>query len=324
MNDSVPIRHLQDAVAAGSLDQLALNVFSGLVFGQFNKATVFFDNVNFANVGPTKGAQFVRFGEALSESHTAGEEMLGLDFNTVEGFITPDETIVSHADVAWDDNDLVPWSIIPGLAEKQGRKLANENDERIARLTSIGASTAAVLAGDIHNGGQVVTVGGVTVAAAFTTDAAGAEALRDAIWEGAQGFDENNLPLEDRRVYITPYLHRVLGFGDDKIFDKDWGAQGMTSTRAIGMIGGMEVIVSNSIPLTNVASGPSKYQNDDSNTAALFSQGNQGIWGVRPRGIRTVMEPDERRRTTFVKTEIRVGYGVVRTEALGLIEVSGV
>ena len=66
MNDSVPIRHLQDAVAAGSLDQLALNVFSGLVFGQFNKATVFFDNVNFANAGPTKGAQFVRYGEALS------------------------------------------------------------------------------------------------------------------------------------------------------------------------------------------------------------------------------------------------------------------
>ena len=325
MTDSVPIRHLLDNVSSVDDQDLALEVFSGLVFGQFNKATVFFDMVNFANVGPNKGAQFVRFGEALSEAHVGdGTQMLGQAFNTTEGLITPDNTIVSHADISWEDDDLVPWSIIPGLAEKQGRALANENDERIARLISVGAGTAAALAGDIHPGGQVVSQAGLTCAAVFTTDAAGAELLRDSIWEAAQLFDEDNLPLEDRKVYITPYLHRVLGFGDDKIFDKDWGATGMTSTRAIGLIGGMEVIVSNSIPQTDVSTGPVKYQNDDSLTCALFSQGNQGVWGVQPRGLRVTMTPDERRRTTFVKTELRVGYGVVRTEALGHIVVTGV
>lgn len=324
MTDSVPIRHLLDDVSSVDDQDLALEVFSGLVFGQFNKATVFFDSVNFANVGPNKGAQFVRGGQALHEIHTGdGSQMLGQAFSTTSGLIVPQNTIVSHADISWEDDDLVPWSIIPLLAEKQGRALAEESDERIARLMSIGAGTAAVLAGDIHPGGQVVTVGGVTVVLAFPATAVGAEALRDAIWEAAQKFDEDNLPLEDRKVYITPYLHRVLGFGDDKIFDKDWGAQGMTSTRAIGMIGGFEVVVSNSIPQTDFTTGPALFQNDDLLTAAVFSQGNQGIWGVQPRGISVTMQADHRRRTTFVSTALRVGYGVVRTEALGHIVASG-
>lgn len=299
---------------------LALKLFLGQVFGQFLRATRFLNRISFVTVTNGKSWQFIRHGKQTADEHIPGTELLGTPFPTTEGLVTIDDSLVSHADLAVEDEQLAHFSIRGPLAVEMGDALAQQLDQRISRLMVIGARTAAV--SGIHPGGQQVVRAGVDVATAYPISPTGAKNLRDDLWRMARLFDEDDQPDDDRFCYITPFLHEVLG-QDDRIWDRDFDGSGFPD-RVLGRIGGFNIILSNNIPQTNVATGPTKYQIDATLTAALCAQGNMGIGGVKRQAMRVFIGDDERRRTTFFKSELRCGFGVIRTESLGEISVSGV
>lgn len=279
------------------------------------------------------------------EEHTPGDELLGQQFEIDEGNITIDGIVVAHHDVPLDQMRLANFDILGPLARKTGERIARFYDNRLARLLVLTARGAAVSKNGltVHSGGNRVTrdvaaESSETVALAYPVDSTGAARFLDDAQALAEAMDNDNVPEGGRYMWIDPYIRRVLA-KDTGIWDVQYAQNASGNnlqSRLIGKIAGFEVMVAkNRIPSANVTNGPSKYQGTfeitDSNIAvgrpvAIVAAGGQ--YGMAPVGIvqhggvESVMVPDERRNTVFVKSQVLMGAGQLHPWCAGVIEVN--
>jgi hypothetical protein len=272
------------------------------------------------------------------EEHTPGDELLGQQFEIDEGNITIDGIVVAHHDVPLDQMRLANFDILGPLARKTGERIARFYDNRLARLLVLTARGAAVTKNglSVHSGGNRVFVDNESVATAFPVSSTGASNFLDAAQELAEAMDNDNVPEGGRYMWIDPYIRRVLA-KDTGIWDVQYAQNASGNNlqgRLIGKIAGFEVMVAkNRIPSANVTTGPSKYQGTFSVTSANSAVGRPvaivaagGQYGMAPVGIvqhggvESVMVPDERRNTVFVKSQVLMGAGQLHPWCAGVIE----
>ncbi len=272
------------------------------------------------------------------EEHIPGEELIGQQFEIDEGNITIDGIVVAHHDVPLDQMRLANFDILGPLARKTGERIARFYDNRLARLLVLTARGAAVTKNglNVHGGGNRVVVDNESLATAFPVTSAGATAFLDAAQELAEAMDNDNVPEAGRYMWIDPYIRRVLA-KDTGIWDVHYAQNASGNnfqSRLIGKLAGFEVMVAkNRIPSANVTTGPSKYQGTFTVTSANTAVGRPvavvaagGQYGMAPVGIvqhggvESVMVPDERRNTVFVKSQVLMGAGQLHPWCAGVIE----
>lgn len=354
MASSTPARVLK---GAGSDDQsLALKRFSGQVLRAFRPATLLWDSqgssmgiVNLTSGG--KSAQWPIFSDPpASEIHQPGTERLGNAISMVEAVVTVDDFLTSHVDIGVEDLNLSHFPILDKAGMMIGNRLAEDLDKRGFVVGLQAARTAAVTSQSIavHSGGNRVTrdtgtdTGTPALSDVYTANSAGATAFIDDVAQLAQLMDEDNVPKMGRSLYINPYIRRVLG-KETNIFDRDFSVFGAgtndLNTRAIGILQGFRVFVTNHLPNTDnlgttTTAELTKYQgnftgvqtsSEDYGLPAALALCNGGmapaIGMVVAEGLTSDVVRDHRRNTFFSYGQIHLGMGVVAPWCAGEIAV---
>ena len=278
MTASSPNRFLTDSgLSSGQNDlNMALKVFSGMVYEAFTAKTAFYDNTG--NVmaqkiltGQGNSASWPIIGqEPPATYHDPGHEMLGEQIKMTEKIVTVDEILVSHVDVPFRDLSISHFDVLSPFAARLGRSLAIDLDKKLA-VIGVKAAREALLA-DVHNGGNVVLrndsvngAGGTTeadITAAYPNSTTGSGRFRDDVAELAQKMDEDDVPESNRFLFVSPYIrsilrHEAASFGAadvsaGNIFDPSLSSNtGDLNKRIIGELEGFQVIMTNHLPTTD-------------------------------------------------------------------------
>lgn len=273
------------------------------------------------------------------EYHEPGVEMLGKPFVIAERNITIDEELVMPRELAILDQALTYFPMTAPTARNIGHEIAANLDKKLFIIGVKAARTAAVT--NIHNGGNLVSRTAATLAAAYPVDSTGAGNLRDDVDQLALQMDEDNVPENGRWLFMPPRMRTVLQ-KDTVLYNRDFSVTNNDlNRRVVGIMSGFNVVFTNHLPSTTIASGgdfnptsdADKYAGDfavggaeQGQPAALAlcgAEAEQAAIGLLtgPGGMETTYLVDKRRRTIFMNGVILLGAGVLNPWCAGAIHV---
>ena len=323
---ATPIRFGTDV--SGATDALWLPTYAGEVILAFEEKNIFADKVETRTISGfnTTGANFPRLWKIGSQIHEVGHEMLGLDVESSEITITADERplVVPYE---FDDVDRLfsHYDAMAPVAKEAGAELARQYDRRVAAMlinASRDTGHGSFPGGGIDGGGTAIVDNHLA-----TADQDGALAVLNSLTDLTVYWDENDVPEEERWCAIAPALWqqvKLLGWpvaaadiaaGQVPYMSHgDWQmANPKLDTAGFGQVikwNGWNIVKSNHLPTTNVASGPARYQGNFTNTKGI-------CWQKKAIGVVNVMTPmvetdrDVRRGVDFFVTKMLMGGGTV-------------
>lgn len=303
-------------------DALALfqTRFSGEVINSFLESTVMLPHVRSRTVGPgQKTVTFPGVGEVTAGYHARGEDL----YDPTNGLVQ--NVRVGEADIQIDDllvagpvsiNNLDEflnhWDVRGPIAEKLGRRLARETDNRLMQLVILGAAQATGITND-HPGGLIVTD--------LDSDTNGAS-LADSIRDVMQNFDEKDVPDEGRFVVLKPAQYNLLVEQTDLI-NRDFGnATGSLQQGVIRTVWGATILKSNHLPQANIAAVTGErntYAVDASNTTAICFQ-SEAVGHAMAMGVATEMEYRMSHQANFMLAKMAVGSDYLRPSCCAQIQ----
>lgn len=303
MTNYIPSR-LGQKDGAGDSDALFLKVFAGEVLTAFRESNVFMPRHMVRSIKSGKSAQFPATWKASASYHTPGTEITGSIINGNERVIVIDDLLISDTFIANIDEAKAHYDFRSEYSYQLGAALARTFDQNVAQVSVLAARASATVSGG--NGGTVVddgdakTSGSSMVASAF----AAAEAL-----------DEKDVPENDRYMYVKPAQYYNLVQEDD-VISSDFTANrnGGRDTGQIFRVAGFEIVKTNNLPSTNVQTGPSAYQGNFTDTAALCCH-RSTAGTVKLMDLATEMDYQIERQGTLLVAKYAIGHGILRPEA---------
>lgn len=296
------VSNLGQINAAGATDALFLKKFAGEVLTTFHKKTQFMSRHMVRTIQNGKSAQFPGTGLSSAAYHTPGAEIVGTAIPHAETVITVDDLLVSSAFIAKIDEAKNHYDVRSIYSTEIADALYQTFDGNIAKVVILAARASSALSS-------------ITLPTRAFTDAnyrIDGEKLAAGVFRAAQALDEGNVSGEDRCVAVLPAQYYLLG-QTTKVINKDWGGSGVYADGTVLRVAGVEIVKTNNLPQTNVTTGPSAYQGNFTNTAAVVWQ--KGAAGtVKLLDLATEMAYDIRRQGTLLVAKYAMGHGVLRPE----------
>jgi hypothetical protein len=265
-------------LGTGSDDQaLALKMYSGHFVEAWRESTYLWDSslpvINRKTVDSGKSWQFLQMADVPSpELFVPGDEMIGQGYAVHEGTITVDQYLVAHAFIPRDQMKIAHFEIMPRLAKAHARKIGQHYDKNLFVLAAKQAREAAVTKGGltVHNGGNRVTRTGGSLTGAFPRSSTGAANFRADLRQLGRQMDEDNIPQDQRWLWLTPYIREVLAYDNtNQVFSSDFVDRSSNDqqSRKITVIEGFKVVGypnttsgGGAMPNENITTGLTKYQ----------------------------------------------------------------
>lgn len=303
MADATPTR-FGSVNGAGDADALFLKVFSGEVLAAFYSATVARDKHFVRTISSGKSASFPASWQGTASYHTPGAELLGSQVLFNERVITIDSLLVADRFVASIDEAKNHYDVRSILSTDIGQALAQTWDKQVLQVANLAARASTTVTGG-NGGSQVTDASAKTVA----------DNLVAAIVDAAQALDEKNVPAMDRFCFVKPAQYYLLIEGT-KITNRDYvlPSNGGLDTGLILQVAGIPIVKTNNLASTNIATGPSAYQGNFSNTAATVMH-KSAVGTVKLLDLAMEMEYDMRRQGTLMVGKYAMGHGILRPEA---------
>jgi len=287
------------------------------------------------------------------DDYVVGSSLAGQAFGFADLYITLDpKPILAHRFLAKHHRRMADWEVADKVLNQCVDEVMRELDRRAFLIHFVAARSSTTVTDSngvltLHNGPNRLTVqDGTSLANAFPTTPTGAATLRDKIAQLRQMANEDDLPVEGSKMYITPYAARVLG-KDTGVFDMTL-SQNMNPNNltkgVIGMIEGFEIIlvpgtdrIRNNVNInsTTGANGfPTRYQGNFTRTTAATGGDPvaiatfRGPEGTSPVGIRQVGPVDIEDQYivgdqgNHIAVAIHVGMDKLDTNLVGSIEVT--
>jgi hypothetical protein len=293
---------------AGDPRALWLKVWAGEVLTAFLARNVFAERHMTRSITSGKSASFPATGTTTAEYHTPGTEITGDIIDGNERVVTIDDLLVSPVFIANVDEALAHFDIRGEYTQQCGYALAKAYDQNIAQVAVLAARAAATVTG--LPGGLVITD-----AASATLTTAGGNALVQDILTAQAALDTNNVPDEDRFIFVGPLIYWNL-FNADKITNRDFtfDDNGSIASGKILRIGGIPVVKTNHMPTTNVTTGPTAYQGNFTTTSAIVMH-KSAVGTVKLIDLAIESAYDVRRQGTLIVSKYLVGHGILRPES---------
>lgn len=302
MADATPTRFGQ-ANGAGDVDALFLKVFSGEVLSAFYATTVARDKHFVRTITSGKSAQFPASWQGTASYHTPGAELTGSTVLFNERVITIDALLVADRFVSNIDEAKTHYDVRSILSTDIGQSLAQTWDKQVLQVANLAARASTTVTGG-NGGTQVTSANSKTVA----------DDLVAALVDSAQALDEKNIPSMDRFAFVKPAQYYLLIEGS-KITNRDYtDRNGGLDSGLIFQVAGMPIIKTNNLGSTNIASGPSAYQGDFSNTAATVMH-KSAVGTVKLLDLAMEMEYQINRQGTLMVGKYAMGHGILRPES---------
>jgi len=289
--------------AGGDATALFLKVFGGEVLTAFDEANVTMDRHMVRQIPNGKSAQFPHTWKVNASYHTPGNEILGQTSNLNEKVITIDDLLIAPVFVANIDEAMAHYEVRSEYSRQAGFSIANGLDKNVLQCMVLAARASALVSGG--NGGTQLTSAGTLYRTSATDLAAG-------IYQAAQTMDEKDVTYGDRSGFVRPAQYYLLAQSPN-ILNRDWGGAGSFSQGKLGPIGGVNMVMTNHLPITNIASGPSKYQGDFSKTAFVVST-KYAAATVKLIGLQTESGYDITKQGTLIVAKCLVGHDFLRPD----------
>ena len=310
MSNANPSR-VGQAGLTGATDALFLKVFSGEVMSTFNAQTVMKEKTRIRSIQNGKSAQFPAIGKTVAEYHTAGAEILGNNIEHGEKVITIDDLLISNTFIANIDEAKNHYDVRAEYSKQMGQALAQTYDRNLLSMAIKAARDPSGLGAGIAGQGSAASV---ALGATPTT-----AQIVAGIYDAAATLDTRNVPEAERFVIVSPTVYYAL-VQDDKLINRDFGANGSYSDGSVMNVAGMTIVKSNNVAVdhsTAVAYPDfnAKYAVNATDTSALIIQ-RQALGTVQLMDMATEMEYDIRRQGTLAVSKMAVGHGVLRPECI--------
>lgn len=254
------VSRLGQSDGSGDAKALFLKQYGGEVLTAFEENNVFADKHITRTIKNGKSAQFPVTGKKDASYHTPGAEITGTVMKHGERVITIDDLLLSDSFIANIDEAMNHYDVRSEYTRQDGAALARAFDKNIAAVGLNAARAAATLTGG--NGGSTIN------GANFKTTG---NDLAGGIMDAAQALDEKDVPEMDRFCFVKPAQYYLL-VETDKISNRYSTEQAGSYTKGkVYEIGGIEIVKTNNLPITNITTGfKTSYNGDFSVTAALI------------------------------------------------------
>jgi len=286
---------------SGDVQALFLKLFGGEVIVDFEKATVFKDRHTVRQISGGKSAQFPFIGRATAAYHTPGNWIDAGTIDHAEKVITIDDLLVASTFISNIDEAMNHYDVRQPYSQELGRILAQTFDMNVARCMVLAARSSAVVTGG--NGGSQISH------ADNDTDSS---RLATSIWTAAQTLDEKYVPENERFAFFRPAQFYLLA-QNTTLVNKDYGGSGSIAEGKINTLAGIELVKTNNVPSTNVATGPSKYQGDFSKTMGIVAN-KRAAATVKLLDLAMESEYEIRRQGTFMVAKYAVGHDTLQPD----------
>jgi hypothetical protein len=287
---------------AGSSTALFLKIFGGEVMTRFRTKCVFRDKQMVRQIAHGTSAQFPFIGAATASYHTPGTELAGEVIPHAEKVITLDDLLVAHNYIAKIDELKNHYDVRGPYAQEMADALAQQYDANVAQNIILAARAAHPLT-------SISLPTRNEVNANFRIDG---EALAAGIYKGVEVLDTMNAPEEDRYAGVLPAQYYLLA-QTTKVINKDWGGSGVYSEGKVLKVAGASIVKTNNVPQTNVNSGPSAYQGDFTDVAAMVWQ-KKAVGTLQLLDLSTEASWQANKRATLLVAEYAVGHGWLRPD----------
>lgn len=287
---------------AGSATALFLKIFGGEVMTRFRTKCVFRDKQMIRQIAHGQSAQFPFIGSTTAAYHTPGTELVGGVIDHNEKVITLDDLLVAHNYIAKIDELKNHYDVRGPYAQEMADSLVQQYDKNVAQNIIL-ASRAA------H------PITGITLPTRNSVDAnyrVDGEALAAGIFKSMEVMDTMNTPEEDRYAAILPAQYYLLA-QTTKVLNKDWGGAGVYADGKVFKVGGASLVKTNNLPQTNVSTGPTAYQVNATNVAAIVWQ-KKAVGTLSLLDLATEASWQANKRATLLVAEYAVGHGWLRPD----------
>ena len=341
-----------DNTYAGSRD-LLLKQFSGEVLTHFDEMFALKDRIRVRTLNGGKSAQFPLLGQAAAEHFTPGQEIVGQPFASSEVTLNIDDFIVSSVFLNNIDEMLTHFEFRGEYSKQMAQSIALTCERTLFQMAVRDARL-----GDQYNSDEVVgetdtthtnfTTGGRAAASGAGKGLVGmnnavtkrlgtsatAASLIDEAFTAAAYFDENNLPLEGRSLYVSPrvYYDLINQTNDNRIINSDFSANGGDFANAvIYKVAGFDLVKTNHLAIDGTANsntGPDgrsplnapsngfgqDYAVDASSTLGLFMH-TEGMGMVKLQDLTTESEYSVAKQGSLLVSKLLMGAGTLRPSA---------
>lgn len=251
-----------------------------------------------------KSAQFPASWKGTAGYHTPGTQLLGTAVAHNERTIVIDDLLVADRSIANIDEAMSHYDVRSIYSRDIGMALARTYDRNILQVGVLAARASATVTGGS---------GGTRLIDGDFDDTVGD--LEAGIFDAAQALDEKDVPENDRYVVLRPAQYWLLVQGSTKVVNADYAPTqaGGYITGKIRQIAGVEIVMSNNVPGTNVSTGPTAYRGNFSSVVGLVWQ--KGAMGtVKLIDLALESEYLIEYQTTLMVGKYAVGHGILRPE----------
>ena len=297
------VSNIGQNAATGSTTASFLKVFSGEVITAFETANTTLDKHMVRTISSGKSAQMPVIGKVTTAAyHTAGNEITGGSVTHNERTISIENLLIAPVFISKIDEAMNHFDVRSIYTKEMGRALASQMDKHVYQNLILASRASAVAP---QAAGQSITD------ADFNTNAASAAA---SIFSAAEKLDALDVPSEDRYAAVSPAAYYNLIQGTT-VINRDWGGNGSYAEGKVLKVAGINIIMSNNIPSTNVTSGVA--QGSSTNFAGNFSTTVGCVWQKNAIGtvklldLSTEMDYQIQRQGTLMVAKYAMGHGIL-------------
>lgn len=291
------------AVGGSDDRELFARNFSDDVLEAFEETFDFEGETSVRSISSGKSDVFPIIGRKRdAQDHTPGEIILGgtMDHDEIE--ITLDKMTVDSVFIPEIDELMAHYELSGPYSRQLGESLASVSNRRIGRMMLLASRET----NEPYPGGPLPSY---YYNASIATDASKLEEAAYKAVEHIKTYDIGGGALK----YWTRWQQYLLLARYTGIDSTDTSGSGNRSTGIVGLIAGLTVKGTNSVPSTNVTTGLSKYQGNFSTTYGVITN-PMAVGKLQRRSKKVVIkEQDDRLGTIIIASQLE-GYGKLRPE----------
>ena len=299
------------ADSTGSSTALMLTVYAGEVLTAFEQASVTMDKHVMRSISSGISVQFPLVWKAPTPTYAyvsgaataAGVELVGSAINKNQKLISIDGLMISDFFVNNLDEAMSHFEVRSIYAKEAGVALGSQWDRNVLQQGIKGARSAALVSGG--DGGSVLT---------NSSYGTSGSTLGSGLFDAAEQLDENNIPENDRYMFIRPAQYYLMA-ETTSLINRDWGGSGVYSEGEVMKVAGIHIVKTNNLPITTISdsSGVTTHEGTFNTTKALVMH-KSAVATVKLLNLAVETEYQIKNQGWIIVAKYAMGHGFIRPE----------
>ena len=298
--------------SAGDSSALFLKVYAGEVLTAFEQASVTMDKHVIRSISSGISAQFPLVWKTAATEYayingsgntgTTGIELDGTIIHKNEKVISIDGLLIADHFVNNLDEAMSHFELRSVYAKEAGIALGTQWDQNVLQQGLLGARSSTLITSG--NGGAVLT--NASYATSGTT-------LGSGLFDAAEQLDENNVPENDRYMFVRPAQYYLMAETTDLI-NRDWGGRGVYAEGEVMKVAGIHIVKTNNLPITNVSSSQVTTHDGNFSTTKALVMHKSSVATVKLLNLAVETEYQIKNQGWIIVAKYAMGHGFIRPE----------